>query len=354
MSLAVSLRRPLEAFTLEAQFTAPRRGVTALYGPSGAGKTTVLRALAGLDRETAGSIRLGDTTWLDDDTFLAPHERGVGYVFQEPSLFEHLDVAGNIAYGLRRRAGNHGARRDELVDLLDLGALLHRRPQTLSGGEQRRVAIARALAPEPALLLMDEPLAGLDAARRADVLPYIETLAHRLEIPVLLVSHQFDEVARLADHLVLLEDGRVLAEGAIDELVTDPELPLASGFDAAAVLTGSVSDVDTRWSLVRVRTGNTEFVLPAEDLAPGETVRLRIAARDVSVAMAPPAASSILNVLPATVLGMRARGPLVTVHLELEDGGRLLARITARSARDLALDRGTAVFAQVKGVAVLR
>lgn len=353
MSLDLQLHQSLGGFTLDVAFQAPAHGVTALFGPSGAGKTRVLRAVAGLDRAALGWVRLGDRTWMDESTFVPPEAREVGYVFQESSLFEHLDVAGNIDFGLRRRRRDVAGRRADLVELLGLEPLLKRRPATLSGGERRRVAIARALAPAPSLLLMDEPLAGLDPALRGEVMPYVETLARTLEIPVLLVSHQFDEVARLADHLVLMEAGRVRASGSLAGVLADLDLPLAGAVDAATVLPGSVSSLDERWGLAEVRTGGIVLTLPAEGLVRGQALRLRVAARDVSLVRHPSEGSSILNVFPVTVTGRREQGALVTLELALEDGATLLARITARSAAELELVDGATAYAQVKSVAVL-
>ncbi len=352
MSLVVELRQHLEAFELDAAFQAPARGVTALFGPSGAGKTRVLRGVAGLDRDVSGRVHLGDQHWLDEGVFVSPHHRSLGYVFQEASLFEHLDVAGNIDYGLRRRRAGR-ERRDELVELLGLGSLLSRRAETLSGGERRRVAIARALAPAPDLLLMDEPLAGLDPARRAEVLPYIESLSRTLAIPVLLVSHQLDEVARLADHLVLMDHGRVRAQGPLDAVLADLDGPLAAQADASAVLRGVVRGIDPRWDLAEVDCGGVTLLLPATRLTEGQELRLRIAARDVSIVRERPRDSSILNIFPVTVVNRRGAGAQVTLELALDDGATLLARVTARSAEELMLEHGARVHAQVKSVAVL-
>jgi len=352
VSLEVQLHRSLGAFTLDVTFQAPPGRVTALFGPSGAGKTSVLRGVAGLDRGALGRVRLGDAVWQDERVFLPPHRRRLGYVFQEASLFEHLDVAGNLDYGLRRRAGRR-ERRDELVALLDLSPLMGRRVHGLSGGERRRVALARALAPDPDLLLMDEPLAGLDKARRDEVLPAVERLARNLSIPVVLVSHDLDEVARLADRLVLMQAGHVRAAGALQRVLTDPDLALAQAPDSAAVLHGRVESPDERWGLARVRVGEHRLLLPDEGLVPGRAVRLRIASRDVSVARERPGASSVLNVLPVTVAGRRDRPPLSLLTLDLGAGESLLSRITRRSAETLALAEGDEVFALIKSVAVL-
>lgn len=356
MSLDVELHGALGDFTLDVAFSAPASGVTALFGPSGAGKTRVLRAVAGLDRDVRGRLRLGDRVFMDADTFVPAERRRIGYVFQESSLFAHLDVAGNIDFGLKRQGGNAAGgrqQRDALVSLLGLDGLMSRRPQTLSGGERRRVAIARALAPSPALLLLDEPLSGLDTQRRAELLPWLEALVRKLELPVLLVSHQWDEVHRLADHLVLMDAGRVRASGTLGKVLGDLNLPLARSPEATVVLNGTVSTLDERWGLASVQVGGVDVTVPADGLEVGKALRLRIAARDVSIALDPPGRSSILNVLPVTVTGRRDAGAQCTLELSLPGGGRLLARITQRSASELDLGEGASAFAQVKSVAVL-
>lgn len=353
MSLRVHVRRVREGFSLEARFEVPSRGATAIFGPSGAGKTSILRCVAGLDANARGTIHMNEECWQDAGHFLPPERRHVGYVFQEASLFEHLDVAGNIAYGLRRSKGTGTDLRDELIDLLALEPLLERKVHTLSGGERRRVAIVRALAPAPRLLLLDEPLAGLDRARKAELMPYLERLNRQLDLPILLVSHDLDEVARLADHLVLLEHGRVTAVGPLADTLARLDLSLALAEDASAVLTGRVRDIDDAWGLARIRLGETELIVPAGSLETGRNVRLRIAARDVSIALDRPARSSVLNVLPATVQRRADRPPLTLLELVLADGTRLLARITCKSADHLALQPGVAVYAQIKSVAVL-
>lgn len=354
MTLECRVHASLGAFTLDAEFAAPSTGVTALFGPSGAGKTRILRAVAGLDRDVFGCVRLGGETWQDTDVFLPPERRRIGYVFQEASLFDHLDVAGNIDFGLRRGAGGDPARRDELVALLDLEPLLERRVQSLSGGERQRVALTRALVTDPQLLLLDEPLTALDAPRRQELLPYLDALARHLDIPVLFVSHQLDEVTRLADHLVLIAAGRVQAAGPIGDVLSALEGPLSRDEDASALLEGAVGNIDSTWGLAEVRCGTTRLTLPAGSLRPGQRLRLRIAARDVSIALAPPEQTSILNVLPATIRARSDRDALTLLELALDDDARLLARVTRRSAEQLGLEVGRAVHAQVKSVAVLK
>lgn len=350
----LSLVRP--DFTLDVQLALPGHGVTALFGPSGCGKTTCLRALAGLER-ARGSVQVNGEVWQDDATgqWRPTHQRALGYVFQEASLFAHLDVRRNMEYGLRRQTP---ARRrvslEHAVELLGLGALLPRMPHTLSGGERQRVAIARALATSPRVLLMDEPLAALDAARKAEVMPYLERLQRSLDIPVLYVSHSSDEVARLASHLVLLQAGRVTAQGPTAELMARLDLPLAHGDAAAALVQGRVLAHDAHDQLLTVAIDSGQIQLASgRPRAVGESVRLRVLARDVSLARTRAADSSILNLLPARITQLADGGPgQVLVALDVA-GTTLLARITLRSCRTLALAVGDEVFAQVKGVALV-
>ncbi|KZT13885.1 molybdenum ABC transporter ATP-binding protein [Acidovorax sp. GW101-3H11] len=367
------LARP--GFTLNVDLHLPGRGVTALFGPSGCGKTTCLRAIAGLTRNypdtgltrnrpnpglaraQPGRVVVNGEVWQDDAAKLwrATHERALGYVFQEASLFDHLNVRGNITYGLQRTPP---ARRqvalEQAVELLGIGHLMERKPQALSGGERQRVAIARALATSPRLLLMDEPLAALDAQRKAEVLPYLEKLHRALDIPVLYVSHAIDEVARLASHMVLLREGRVLAQGPTGELITRLDLPLAHGDAAATVIEGTVQQHDARDHITTVGFSGGQLLLVSPTArAPGEALRLRVQARDVSLALAAPSDSSILNILPATVVAVAEDSPGQCM-VALDAGAtRLLARVTQRSAQALALAPGRAVFAQVKGVAIV-
>ncbi|WP_423461087.1 molybdenum ABC transporter ATP-binding protein [Ottowia sp. VDI28] len=349
-----------QAFTLDVDLPLPNRGVTALFGPSGCGKTTLLRAVAGLIRPRPGRIVIGGDTWQDDETgiWLPTHKRSLGYVFQEASLFSHLSVQSNLDFGLKRvPAGERRIALDQAIELLGIGHLLPRRPAQLSGGERQRVAIARALATSPRLLLMDEPLAALDAARKAELLPYFERLQHELALPILYVSHSLDEVVRLAAHLVLLDHGRVLANGRTAALLTRMDLPLAHGDNASAVLEGELASIDAEWGLLQVHfAGGLLQCVQATGSRPrhvGEHLRLRVLARDVSLTLTPATDTSVLNVLPATVRSLTDDGPaqaLVTLDLE---GTALLARITRKSADALQLTAGQSVFAQVKGVAVL-
>lgn len=354
MSIHVSLNARFEDFELETELDMPATGVTALFGPSGAGKSTILRAIAGLSHFQGSRLRVNDEIWQDEKYFMPPHQRPVGCVFQESSLFEHLDVRGNVAYGFSRIAPTQ--RRISLeraIELLGIEPLLNRRVHNLSGGERQRVAMARALAVSPGLLLMDEPLAALDRDRKAEILPYLEALVNELEIPLIYVSHSADEVARLADKLVLLSDGRVIAEGPISEMLTREDLPLSRGNEAEALVEARVSGFDSNYQLNFLDFAGGCFTVPGEPLPVGVTVRLRVAARDVSLTLDAQKDTSILNIFHASVESLAPDGGAQTVvHLDV-GGVPLLARVTRKSAEALMLQPGKPVFAQVKSVAVL-
>jgi molybdate transport system ATP-binding protein len=364
--LIAQLRVQHADFALQLALDLPARGVTAIFGRSGSGKTTALRAIAGLHRATAARIAVGSELWQDDakGIFVPVHQRALGYVFQEASLFAHLDVRANMAYGMKRVP--EVLRRvswDQAVDWLGLGALLDRRPDQLSGGERQRVAIARALLTSPRLLLMDEPLAALDAISKDAILPYLERLHRELDIPVLYVSHAIDEVARLADHIVLLDAGKVTAAGPLQEVLTRLDLHTAFSDDMGAVIDAGVIEHDEAYSLSRIAFPGGSLLVGGLERPLGTAVRARVLARDVSVAVEAPGASSILNVLPATVLEIRDAGAdKVNVRLLLQAAGQaealennavLISRITRRSRDLLGLQVGQRVFAQVKSVALL-
>ena len=343
-------------FALDVDLALPGRGITALFGPSGCGKTTCLRLLAGLERAPGGFAAVGDAVWQDDarGIFLPTHRRPLGYVFQEASLFPHLSVQANMEFGLRRTAALE-RRFDSaaVAELLGIAPLLERRPDSLSGGERQRVAIARALLTAPRLLLMDEPLAALDLKRKQEILPYLERLHDELSIPLIYVSHAPDEVVRLADHLVLLDSGRVAASGPLGETLARVDLPAAFADDAGVVL-------DTRLAgheadhLSRLEFPGGAIRVGQRPEAPGARLRCRIHARDVSLALDKPLASSITNILPATVTAIAPteRPGHVLVQLRVGDSP-LLARITERSRRELAIAPGLALWAQIKAVALL-
>jgi molybdate transport system ATP-binding protein len=345
-------------FTLAVDERFPSRGVTALFGPSGSGKTTLLRCIAGLEHTARGELAFDGAIWQDAGTWVPTHRRSLGYVFQEASLFAHLTVLGNLRYG-QRRSRSAGGRQDPFsleqgVELLGIGHLLGRRPADLSGGERQRVAIARALAVNPRILLMDEPLASLDLPRKQEILPYLERLHDELAIPVLYVSHAPDEVARLADHLVVMDVGRVLASGPLSAILSRLDLPIRLGEDAGVVLDGQVAERDQRWHLLRVQCCGASLWVRDSGAPLGHPARIRILARDVSIAHRPSHDTSILNTLPARVesLGDDSHPALTLVRLRV-GGSAVLARVTRRSADRLGLRPDMDLWIQIKAVALL-
>ncbi|WP_434771852.1 molybdenum ABC transporter ATP-binding protein [Pseudomonas entomophila] len=358
-TLQVNLRLAREDFTLAVDLSLPGCGVSALFGPSGSGKTTILRCLAGLEQADKAFIEVDGEVWQDSTRghFLPPHRRPIGYVFQEASLFAHLDVRANLTFGWRRIA--QAQRKVELEHacaLLGIAHLLDRRPATLSGGEAQRVGIARALLTSPRLLLMDEPLAALDGPRKREILPYLERLHDELDIPVVYVSHAQDEVARLADHLVVLEQGRALASGPIAETLARLDLSLAQADDAGVTLDVQVLDHDAHYHLLALRLPGQDACLRIAHgpCAPGSRLRVQVQARDVSLSLAEDQASSILNRLPVTVRACQATENPAHLLVALDAGGQpLLARITRYSADQLGVHVGQALWAQIKSVAML-
>jgi molybdate transport system ATP-binding protein len=362
-AISVSLSGVLGDFSLSATFDVPARGVTSLFGPSGCGKTTVLRCLAGLQR-LSGRVIIDGEIWQDSDAgiFLPPHERHTGYVFQEASLFPHLSVKNNLLYGARRVRWSSGRQGtpdlDSVVDLLGIRHLLDRATTTLSGGERQRVAVGRALLSAPRVLLMDEPLSALDRMTKDELLPYFERLHEQLSLPVLYVSHDLAEIERLADTLVLMQNGRVIASGALGELQTDPSLPLLSAPEATVVLEGRVESIDDRYALTTLTVPGARLTVPGRHGTAGEKRRLSIAASDVSLARSAPTGSTILNCLPARIVSIESSQdtPQVSVILALGDGerdNRIAARITRKSLEHLNFRPGDHVFAQIKSVALV-
>ena len=341
-------------FTLEVDLNIPVQGITGLLGPSGCGKTTLLRTIAGLERCQDGYIKVDDMIWQDLEQFMPSHHRPLGYVFQEASLFPHLNVKQNLEYGFKRLANEEKkVSIARAIELLDIEALLCRKPDTLSGGERQRVAIARALAVSPRLLLMDEPMASLDIDRKQEILPYIELLQKELKIPVIYVSHAADEVARLADYLVLLNAGQVVATGTSEEMFTRLDLPLAHAVDAAAIIEASVIAFDSHFQLAELEFSGGRILADRESLQIGDRVKLRVAARDVSLTLQQQSDTSILNIIPATIDAITDENPVqVTVRLHAGDTP-LLSRVTRKSATELDLKPGKTVYAQVKSIALL-
>ena len=354
--IALSLRVAYPGFRCDAELSIAGTGVTALFGASGSGKTTFLRLLAGLEKGQ-GTLHAFGECWQDDSRaiFVPTHQRALGYVFQEASLFPHLNVRENLTYArARKRSPTNAPSFDSVVALLGIEPLLVRSTDRLSGGERQRVAMARALLSAPRLLLMDEPLSALDEARKAELFPYLERLRRELSIPIVYVSHSLDEVARLADQLVLLEGGRVTASGSPSELLSRLDLPFASGDQAGVVIETQVALHDDHDGLTRLDFDGGSLWMARLALPVGSGARVRVLARDVSLAMNHPGPSSILNVLPGRVTALSDEGPSrVNVRLVVGSADTpLLASITRRSRDALRLAPGTAIHAQVKGVAL--
>jgi molybdate transport system ATP-binding protein len=343
MTLDVRIATRLGDFALDVAFAAGN-GVTALFGPSGSGKTSVLNAIAGLLKPASGRIALDDRVFFDHGTWLAPRERRIGYVFQEARLLPHLTVRQNLLYGrFFSREHEHPVELDRVLELLDLARLLSRRPQNLSGGEKQRVAIGRALLASPRLMLMDEPLASLDASRKAEILYYIERLRDELGLPMVFVSHSVEEVVRLADTVVVLAEGKVADRGSV-----------VGHLQGGAVIESTVAEQDLRWGLARLQFAGGSLYAADVNALVGERVRVRVRAQDVALATVRPASLSMLNVLPATVKSIvDAAASSVDVQLDL-GGSELVARITRKSLADLGLAPGKPVFALVKSVAIDR
>ena len=355
--LRVELTKRRGDFTLEAAFCAPTPGVTALFGRSGCGKSTLISLIAGLLAPDAGRIVLGDDVLYDSERHLSvdARHRRIGVVFQDARLFPHLAVRGNLDYGARRvpRGTPRPVAFDDVVSLLGLGGLLDRRPHQLSGGEKQRVALGRALLSQPRLLLLDEPLASFDLARREEVLPYLERLRDAFAIPIVYVSHQFDEVLRLATRVVLLERGRTIADGDIASVSRHPQLRAIVGPDSVgAVLTGHVERLDAT-GLAVLRVGDAELIVELEDAVKDQRIQIQVLARDVIVASVRPTGLSVRNVVAARVISVTPdAGRAVLVELDIGRTATLLARITARASEELGLISDKQVWALIKAASL--
>jgi len=353
MTLVVNAKQRLGTFSLDAAFTS-ERGITALFGRSGSGKTSMIRIIAGLARPDRGQVILDGQTMTDTDRriFVAKHRRRFGYVFQEARLFPHLNVRHNLSYGkwFAKAAGSPEGL-DRIVALLGIESLLERRPEKLSGGEKQRVAIGRALLSAPRLLLMDEPLAALDDARKAEVMPYLERLRDEMDIPIVYVSHSIAEVARLANQVVVMRDGKVEAVGSAVDVLSHPPASFERR-EAGALLEGQVESVDGRHRIATIALKSAKLHIPGAMSAPGKTVRVRIPARDVMLAMKRPEALSALNVLEGLVQAM-TQADDATIDVLVDCGGDpILSRITSFSAERLGLRVGAPVFVVIKTVAL--
>lgn len=342
-------------FNLNVELEFPSEGISVIFGHSGSGKTTLLRCIAGLHEATPGFVRFNGEIWQDESHFVPTHKRGLGYVFQEASLFPHLSILKNLEYAEKRAAGKPvGTDPEHAIQLLGIGHLLDRSPAQLSGGERQRVAIARALLSQPRLLLMDEPLASLDHRRKQEIMPYLQKLKHELRLPILYVSHSAEEVAQLADHLVALDNGRVVAAGALEDTLTRIDFPIKLGEDAGAVIAGKVAERDTRWHLARIKFDGGQLWLRDGGQAVGEDVRVRVLARDISLSNQKHEDTSIVNVLSAKVLEIGSDPHPGMALARLQIGNTvMLARLTHRSVDHLGLQEGKPIWAQIKSVAII-
>ena len=355
MSLEVDIQHTRGAFRLAARFTA-EPGVTALFGHSGAGKSTLVDIVAGLIKPDRGRIAVDGQVLVDTErgVFVPKHRRRVGYVFQDSRLFPHLSVQQNLVYGRwfargdRQQDGAAAGNFDSVVELLGIGALLDRRPDSLSGGEKQRVAIGRALLARPRLLLMDEPLASLDEARRAEILPYVERLRDHAGVPILYVSHSVAEVARLATTVVILSEGKVTAVGPVLDI-----LPLADSGDGGSVLDATVARHDEPFQLTVLDTIAGELQVPRLSAPVGASVRAYIRARDGMLSLHQPQEISALNVLSGKVAAIAAKGAQADIRLDC-NGAIVMARLTAKSVERLALAPGRPVHAVIKSVSFER
>ena len=343
----------LESFTLDANFSIPDRGITVVFGPSGSGKTTLLRAIAGLEKSDDGFLKIGDSVWQKGEDFLATHKRQIGYVFQDAALFDHLDVKGNLNFVIKRAIGLKEDFIESIHNLLEIKTLLNRKTTQLSGGERQRVAIARALLTNPKILLLDEPLSALDLKRKNEILPYLDSIHNDLEIPILYVTHSQDEMSRLADHLLLIEDGNIIGSGPVNDMLTRFDMPLSHGGDAVSIIEAEVLKRDSEFNLMHLDFLGGQFIVPDNSFPVQTKVRIRVVARDVSLTKSKQVDTSILNIFPAMVQEIVNEGEAqVMVRLQIKET-ILLACITRKSSYKLRLEKGSEVFVQVKSVAIL-
>lgn len=374
-AIQIRFRTPLEHFTLDVDINIPASGVTILFGPSGCGKTTLLRCIAGLHPAKHAHLRINNNSWQAEGIYLPAHQRRVGYVFQEPSLFPHLNVSRNLLFGQRRaylpsrhkspqqhsnQSPQHNDNKsplslDEVSQLLGISHLLHRMPDKLSGGEKQRVAIGRALLSNPEILLMDEPLSALDYATKAEIIPYLEQLHARLSIPIIYVTHAISEVESLADHIVLLEKGKVTAQGPIKEMLLDLSAPLAHFTNAGSLIDAVVDHYDEEYDLTAFAVDGGTLTVPGNIGLPGAQKRIHLSASHISLSRTAATDSTIVNILPVTILEISpADKAQCNIRLQLGENSQILARITRRSKDQLALHCGEQLFAQIKGVSLVK
>ncbi len=357
MTLEINLQRTLGTFEIKADFEVTSHGVSAIYGRSGSGKTSLVNMVAGLEKPDTGRIVIDGEVLFDKDKGinLPPEKRRLGYVFQEARLFPHLSIEKNLLYGKSTLSPQDNiVTFEQIVKLLDISHLLKRRPYSLSGGEKQRVALGRALLAAPRILLMDEPMASLDAHRKSEILPFIERLNEEVNLPIIYVSHAIEEIIRLADSLILMSEGRVVASGPIEEVTSRLDLfPLTGRYEAGAVVSTTVNLNDNGFGLSVLAFNGGELLVPKVDINKGSKLRLRIRARDVSIATQKPENTSVLNILPGTIKELREIGES-QVEVSLDIGVSLLARVTKKARHDLKLEPGSNVFAMIKAIAIDR
>ncbi len=356
-TLNASFHSTTRDFSLGIEFSMPLKGITALFGASGSGKTSILRAIAGLDH-LSGRLTIQDKVWQDDTAgiFVPPHKRAIGYVFQEASLFPHLTVEDNLIYGNKRAAppSRGGLDKADVIDLMNIGKLLGRSPATLSGGERQRVAIGRALMRHPQILLMDEPVSALDQASRERLLSCLDDLHRNLSLPILYVSHDTSEVARLADHMILISDGKKVAEGPAKDVFERLDIePPDGSFQASALLEAKVEQHDAETHITYLRIGDHRISTPRIAPLPGSNVMLRVRARDVAIATHRPEGISIRNILGGTISEIRRDSTSPHVDLLVDIGGaHIRAQVTQRACKELGLKGGLPVFALIKSMSL--
>lgn len=349
---------------LDIDTTIPARGVTAIFGHSGSGKTSLLRCIAGLEKAEKGKVSIHkdswQETWQEADYFLPVHKRSIGYVFQEASLFPHLTAQKNLTYATKRatKRDNQAVSASfyqRVIDVMGIAGILTRYPSQLSGGERQRIAIARALLIQPRLLLMDEPLAALDHQRKQEILPYLERLHQSFDIPIVYVSHSMDEVARLADHILVLDQGKVIAEGALTDVFSRIDLPQRLEDESGVILNGHIVEKDTKWQLMKIAFADSHIWIPDNNESPEHAVRIRILAKDVSLSLSNHDDTSIVNRIPVTVMDIKSDNDRAMSLVRLKMGRDfLVAKMTQKSVHHLGLKVGINVWAQVKSVALVR
>jgi molybdate transport system ATP-binding protein len=353
--LAVSLESESQTFQLDVDCEFPSQGITAILGESGSGKTTLLRCIAGLESKAKGHLKLGKKIWQDENLFLPAHKREVGFVFQDARLFEHLNVKNNLQFAVKRSHEKiKKAFYEEVVNALDIASLLLHKPEQLSGGEKQRVAIARALLIKPKLLIMDEPLASLDNARKYEVLPYLAALQNMFDLPILYVSHSTDEVCKLADHVIILNNGQVALQGEINNVFTHSNLPNAYKMETSTIIHAQVMEKNERWHLIKAEFGGNILWLQDNNQTLGKLLRLRILANDVSLSLDDQKDSTILNRIEGRIAGIEIDNSSATALVTIElNQIEIVAQVTRKSVDDLFLMVGMTIWAQIKSVAIL-